>query len=165
MARLFVAAWPPADVLDELEDIERPPRNGVRWTTSDQWHVTLRFLGEVSPPVAMAALEHLSTAAAHAEVGPALARFGRGYLALPVRGLHDLAAAVIDATATVGDPPDDRSFRGHLTLARLRPRANVGGLAGTPFSAGFPVTEVALVHSELHPDGSRYHTLDTVVLG
>lgn len=165
MARLFVAAWLPADVVEELEDIERPPRNGVRWTAPDQWHVTLRFFGEVSPPVAMAALEHLSAAAAHAEVGPALARFGRGYLALPVRRLNDLAAAVVNATAEVGEPPDDRPFRGHLTLARLRPRANVGGLAGTPFSAGFLVTEVALVHSELHADGSRYHTLDTVALG
>jgi 2'-5' RNA ligase len=165
VARLFVAAWPPAEVVEELEDIQRPPREGVRWTTPDQWHVTLRFLGEASPPVAMAALEQLATQAAQAEVGPALARFGRGYLALPVRGLHDLAAAVVDATAAVGDPPDNRSFRGHLTLARLRPRANVGGLAGIPFSAQFPVTEVALVHSELHPDGSRYHTLDTVALG
>jgi RNA 2',3'-cyclic 3'-phosphodiesterase len=165
VARLFVAAWPPAEVVDELEDIARPPREGVRWTRPDQWHVTLRFLGETSPPVAMAALEQLATTAAQAEVGPALARIGRGYLALPVRGLHDLATAVVDATAAVGDPPDDRSFRGHLTLARLRPGANVGGLAGIPFTARFAVTEVALVHSELHPDGSRYHTLDTVALG
>lgn len=165
MARLFVAAWPPAEVVEELEDIERPPRDGVRWTTPDQWHVTLRFLGEVSPPVAMAALEELTASEATADVGPALGRFGRGYLALPVRGLHDLAAAVVSATSTVGDPPDNRSFRGHLTLARLRPRANVGGLAGVPFSARFRVTEVALVHSELHPDGSRYHPLDRVALG
>jgi RNA 2',3'-cyclic 3'-phosphodiesterase len=165
MARLFVAAWPPPEVVEALEDLERPARGGVRWTKPEQWHVTLRFLGEVSPPVAMAALEALRAPPARAELGPTLARFGRGYLVLPVRGLHDLAAAVVEATAMVGDPPDSRSFRGHLTLARLRPRANVGGLAGTPCSARFAVNEVALVHSELHPDGSRYHTLDTVTLG
>jgi 2'-5' RNA ligase len=72
---------------------------------------------------------------------------------------------VVNATAGVGDPPDNRSFRGHLTLARLRPRATVGGLTGISFSARFPVAEVALVYSELHPDGSRYHPLDTVALG
>ena len=27
--------------------MDRPARPGLRWTTEDQWHVTLRFLGEM----------------------------------------------------------------------------------------------------------------------
>ncbi len=48
--RLFVAVWPSAAVVDELRGLERPARPGVRWTTADQWHVTLRFLGEMEDP-------------------------------------------------------------------------------------------------------------------
>jgi 2'-5' RNA ligase len=46
--RLFVAVWPPNDVVDVLADLPRPDVAGVRWTTQGQWHVTLRFLGQVA---------------------------------------------------------------------------------------------------------------------
>ena len=46
--RLFVAVWPPDDVIDVLADLPRPEVAGVRWTTRGQWHVTLRFLGHVA---------------------------------------------------------------------------------------------------------------------
>ena len=44
--RLFVAVIPPASVLDLLETIPREPHPDVRYTTRDQWHITLRFLGD-----------------------------------------------------------------------------------------------------------------------
>ena len=47
-ARLFVAAVPPAAVLDQIAELTRPEIEGLRWTTRDQWHATLRFLGRVS---------------------------------------------------------------------------------------------------------------------
>ena len=46
--RLFVAVWPPVDVVERLSELPRPAVDGVRWTTPDQWHVTIRFLGEVA---------------------------------------------------------------------------------------------------------------------
>jgi 2'-5' RNA ligase len=81
---------------------------------------------------------------------------------LPVAGIDELAAAVVRATAHVGAPPDARPFRGHLTLAESR--------RGTPpkldveLRATWPVTEVALVESQLHPAGARYETVHTVPL-
>ena len=44
MPRLFVAVWPPDDVLDRLAVLPRPEVDGLRWTDQDHWHVTLRFL-------------------------------------------------------------------------------------------------------------------------
>ena len=38
MARLFVAVWPPDDVVAELAALPRPDQPGLRWTTPDQWH-------------------------------------------------------------------------------------------------------------------------------
>ena len=47
MRRLFVAVWPPASLTDQLRGLARPQQTGLRWTTEDQWHVTLRFFGGV----------------------------------------------------------------------------------------------------------------------
>ncbi|MCC5952583.1 MAG: RNA 2',3'-cyclic phosphodiesterase [Acidimicrobiia bacterium] len=165
--RLFVAAWPPPDVLDEVEALEPPEEPGVRWTTRAQWHVTLRFLGRCEPEDATAALEvladHPGAVSTEARMGPEVSRLGRSVICLPVAGLDALAAAVRDVTASVGEPPDPRPFTGHLTLARLRGRVACG-LAGRPFQAAFQVREVALVASDLHPDGARYATLRTWTL-
>ncbi|MEZ5141267.1 MAG: RNA 2',3'-cyclic phosphodiesterase [Acidimicrobiales bacterium] len=158
-SRLFVAVTPPDDVLDAIAALPRPAEPGVRWTKRPAWHVTLRFLGnDVDVLDAIAAVGALDAAPAVAEVGPAVSRLGRNVVCLPVAGLDALAAAVRDATAGVGDPPEQRRFAGHLTLARLKHRAACG-VAGTPFRARFDVPEVELVRSTLGDRGPTYEVL------
>ena len=164
LPRLFVAAWPPDEVLDLLETLPRPSDPGVRWTRRDQWHVTLRFLGAADPDAAAAALASVDAAAAEAVLGPLTARLGRSVVVVPVGGLGAVAAAVVTATAEVGEPPDPRPFAGHLTLARLRQRPACG-VTGFRVSARFPVRELHLVRSHLHHEGARYETLAVVPLG
>jgi 2'-5' RNA ligase len=91
-------------------------------------------------------------------------RLGREVLALPVDGLSDLAGLVADAFAWIGRPPEPRSFRGHLTLARGRA---VGTLSRTrSFQRGsFRVREVSLVGSHLGRGPARYETVASVELG
>ena len=49
--RLFVAVWPARGRRPRCcSALDRPDDPGVRWTTRDRWHVTLRFLGEVDRP-------------------------------------------------------------------------------------------------------------------
>ena len=166
--RLFVALRPPEDVLDLLEALPRPERPGVRWTGRDQWHVTLRFLGEVDDPGPVAdALDAAPLAACDAALGPGLATLGRQVLCVPVDGLDALAGAVVAATAGFGHPPEDRPFRGHLTLARLRRDrgGSPAGLTSTPVEAAFPVGEIQLVRSHLGTGGPRYEDLHQVTLG
>jgi 2'-5' RNA ligase len=84
---------------------------------------------------------------------------------VPVRGLDAVAAAVVAATAGVGEPPDPRPFTGHVTIARLRLRHRPAcRVAGQPIADRFPVDELHLVRSELHPHGARYATVATVAL-
>lgn len=158
MARLFVAVWPPPSVVEAVaHQVPRPPRPGLRWVPPENWHVTLRFLGRADPDEAARALDRLVAGPAEAVVGPAVTTLGRAVVCLPVAGLDRLAAAVVTATAGVGQPPEDRRFTGHLTLARRKGRAAVP--TGTPFSARFEVDEVALVASDTRPSGAEYRTL------
>jgi len=166
--RLFVAVWPPPDVVDQLAAIERPARPGIRWTTEDQWHVTLRFLGEEEAERVKASLVQMRPTGRKplvAQAGPALERLGPSILCVPVAGLDDLANAVQAATASLGARPDDRPFRGHLTIARARRGVNPRPPTPTPFSASWAVAEVTLVASALHPTGARYQVIERYPLG
>jgi RNA 2',3'-cyclic 3'-phosphodiesterase len=164
---LFVAVWPPEDVLSRLADLPRPERRGLRWTTRDQWHVTLRFLGSIDDvdgvKTALARVE--SAAGATAVAGPVVERLGRGILCLPVGGLEALAHAVVALTGGLGEPADDRPFRGHLTLARAKPGVDLTPLVGAPCSATWPVSEITLVASDTRPDGARYQIVARARLG
>jgi 2'-5' RNA ligase len=169
--RLFVAVDPPEPVVGLLRSLARPGLAVLRWTEPAQWHVTLRFLGQVDDPAAVvAALAGITDrpggGAVEARLGPATAWFPGGrVLQVPVDGLDGLARAVHDVTAPWG-PADESAFAGHLTLARTRGRAGgPGALAGTPVAARFAVTEVVLYASRPGSGGSIYEALVTVPLG
>ena len=169
--RLFIAVWPPAEVVDALAGLPRPEVAGVRWTRRGQWHVTLRFLGQVAADDldqvtdTFGRIEVGSAGPVSAQMGPATACLGRGILHVPVQGLHELARATVEATARVGQPPDDRPFHGHLTLARARGRrGDLRRLRGMPLAAHWKVTELTLVASTPHREGSRYEVVASLPL-
>jgi RNA 2',3'-cyclic 3'-phosphodiesterase len=157
--RLFVAVWPPEEVLDAIAALDRPDVRSVRWTGRNQWHITLRFLGEVDR-VPDGLLEPLAALPpAPVTIGPHTERLSGRVLVVPVRGLDDVAAAV-------ADPAETRPFRGHLTLARARERgAKVpAGLAGASITGAWTVTTVNLVRSHLGGGPARYEDIATVSL-
>lgn len=167
MPRLFVAVWPPPEVVSALGAIERPSVDGLRWTTPEQWHVTLRFLGSVDDEREVVAAVRSATNGAvpvPVALGPGSQRLGRGILVVPVAGLDALAADVVDATARLGRPPDDRPFHGHVTLARAKRRLP-RRVIGLPVAGGWTVEEVAVVASDTRPDGARYHDVARLPLG
>lgn len=175
MVRLFVAVWPPPDVMELLAGLARPPRDGLRWTTAEQWHVTLRFLGEADADEVRDLLVGLASVAemVEARLGPAVGRFGQRVLHVPVRGLEVVAGEVIRRTAAVGRAPEDRPFSGHVTLARVREarggrgraRVDLRPLEGARIEARWAVRDVTLVASRLHPHGARYDVIDRLPLG
>lgn len=171
--RLFVAVDLPEPALELLRALERRPLRDLRWTTEAQWHVTLRFLGEVDAAQLGALSAALDTVPAalpadeeiEAVLGPVSGWFpGRQVLQVPVAGLEALAAAVTEATRDWGEPVEQH-FRGHLTLARARGRhPGPAGLAGVSLSASWPVEEVVLYSSTLGEGGSRYEAVHRVAL-
>jgi 2'-5' RNA ligase len=152
---LFIALCPPPDVLDALDGLARPEAAGVRWTTRHQWHVTLRFLGDVELAEGQVLLQSLAGfPGREVIVGPDTQRLGRAILMAPVTGADDLGAALTP----------DREFFGHLTLARSRRKHIPDELLGQPVAASWTATSVSLVRSTLASTGAVYDELATVPL-
>src|SRR3954468_2887593 len=163
--RLFVAVRPPDDVVELVANLPRPDGTPARWTTHDQWHVTLRFLGNVDDPAPVVdALDALRGSLAPAEVtlGPRAGVLGHQIVYLPVAGLDVLATAVIDATRTFGEPPQTRRFKGHLTLARTK--GSLVNRSSLDLSAAWTVDRLELIRSHLGRGPATYETLATFSL-
>jgi len=168
--RLFVAVWPPASLTDQLRSVARPQQPGLRWTTEDQWHVTLRFFGPVEDEREADLRARLASAAGRAggtlaSAGPRARPLGRGVWVLPVEGLDALAGSIGDAAAEIGRPPLHRPFRGHITLARARQPSALAGLAAEELGDRWTVSEITLVSSDLRPEGARYQVVGRWPLG
>ena len=159
--RLFVAIRPPPDVIDALASLPRPETKHLRWTTRDQWHVTMRFFGNIDDPTPItSALAGAMRGIAPFDVtiGPRAGVLGHQIVYLPVTGLTDVASTVVAATKAFGEPPPTRRFRGHLTLGRTR-----GGLvdaASLALERSWTVRDIELIRSHLGRGGARYETLE-----
>ena len=162
--RLFVAVWPSDEVVAAVAALPRPTVPGVRWTTPEQWHVTLRFFGWVGEDEVDGIGEALAKVAGRrqavtATVGPSVGRFGRTILQVPVAGLEALADDTVRSTVDIGEPPDPRPFAGHLTLARARRGGDVRPLTGVAIDCSWTVDELTLVRSITAREGAIYDLL------
>lgn len=173
-----------ARLLDRLRD----PGDGVRWVRPEALHVTLRFLGDIDPaqvaPLArsvgaeLAGLSPFQMELGQVQLFPSPRRPRVVALELePAERLAELAAAVERGARAGGFEPEERAFRAHLTLGRLKPRARAqrGGAsagAGAPATRGLgangttcDVAEVVLFCSELRREGAKYTALERMPLG
>ena len=184
--RLFVAISLPDDVKNQIERAQEElrravPGRGVRWTTREQLHLTLRFLGNVDAQRVGALTEALREACA-AFAPLQLRAEGIGFFPDARRprvvwvGVQDgqgllprLQSAVQTATREfTTEEPEDR-FTGHVTLGRIkalpRPEEKALAAAGAGIAARlfgeWTAREVELVRSELSPTGAR-HTCQAV---
>jgi len=179
--RLFVAADVPEELRAAIESqIVEPLRDslpGARFTRPEGRHLTLKFLGnvadervdEIAGAVREATNGHGAFDASFAEVGgfPNLRRprvlwigIGEG-----ADALARLAGSLDTALEALGFAPEDRPFRGHLTLARFKQPKAVDVVVPEVRLRGFPVDEIVLFRSHLHPKGARYEALEWFPLG
>jgi len=164
LSRLFVAVWLPPALTGRLRTLDRPARPGLRWTTEDQWHVTLRFLGETAPDLDLMGVLAAAAGgsdAVTATLGPRPTALGDRVWVLPVDGLDGLAAGVLEATRERVPVTGRRRFRGHVTLARARRPGSLAGLPPAEVGGAWTVDTITLVCSHLHPDGARYEIIGT----
>ena len=176
MTRLFVALPVPPALRDALA-LTRGGLEGARWVDPGDYHLTLRFLGEVAPPDARALRDALGAVAAYPFALEPLGfgvfgGGGPGSLHLALRAsdpLRRLKASVDEAARAAGlGPPDKRRYSPHVTLARFGYRGGkgvAGWLAGRAVpDAPFPADEIAL-YAARPGGGGPYHAVETWPLG
>jgi 2'-5' RNA ligase len=163
MPRLFIAVWPPHDVVAVVAALHRDDRPGVRFVPPENWHITLRFLGDANITEVIDALRHCTLTSTQAHLGPAVDVIAGRALVVPVEGLDSVAAQVARCTSHLGEPPRQR-FRGHLTLARLKSHVPTPDVVGAPVTCDFDVGQISLVESHLGPHGARYETIKSWTL-
>ena len=152
-----MAAFPSPEIAEVLAAIPADDSPGVRMVPTENWHVTLRFLGDVDTAVVAERLRATALPFAVADLGPCLEHLGSRQVVAPVDGVDHLAAAVARSTVGLGEPAH-HAFRGHLTVARLR-RGATSRLPGEPVGARFAVDEIVLVDSTLTDTGARYEAV------
>lgn len=174
--RLFVALPLASSALELIEALatqlrERAARAHVRvrWTTSEQRHVTMRFLGSVDPelaeslqrdlPRALEGLLAIDTELTAVGVFGGVSRARVLHLAMraPLT-LSALVGKLDEALAGAGFEKETRPFHPHVTLGRFKVPTNAADLLAE--SSGLPIhlhlTAVSLYESKLGRDGARY---------
>jgi len=128
MPRLFTGLEIPPDVGFALS-LKRGGLMGARWIEPENYHITLRFIGDVDNQTANEVadnLDHLSQSLRFPVRLTHLGIFGGDkpralYAGVePSEALSRLQAAQERMLQRSGLPPDGRKFVPHVTLARLR---------------------------------------------
>jgi 2'-5' RNA ligase len=187
--RLFIAIAVPLDVRKAIGraqgQLQRvAPPEAIRWTRLEQFHITLKFLGDV-PSAQIAALEQSVSSVCSG--CPVLRLSAQGIGFFPgehkprviwakaddnggkLAELHRQVEEAVRPFAPAGKP---ERFSGHITLGRFKPgrhaaieklleRAAV--LRDLPFGA-WPAAEVEIVRSELTSTGAMHTPLATFPL-
>ena len=128
MPRLFTGVELPSDVGQDLA-IMKGGIEGARWIDPDNYHLTLRFIGDIPDRAADELTRELQRVVAMPAFNIELAGMGvfgtKKPHSLHVRvaespDLRRLQAMHERVCQSLGMPPEQRKFTPHVTLARLR---------------------------------------------
>jgi RNA 2',3'-cyclic 3'-phosphodiesterase len=185
--RLFIAVDVPAELKARFSELQRElksliQKSTVRWTRSEQIHITLKFLGYVSK----AAVPEIEASLVSAVASRSFQLSAAGLGCFPnmrspriiwagLSGKIDALTTLqtmIETATTKWAEPEKREFRPHLTLGRVAeaPRRDLDAISGfidaniDKFFGEWPVEQVDLMQSVLSPHGARYTCLSSVKL-
>jgi 2'-5' RNA ligase len=182
--RLFLALSIPDKVKSAIESAQSEmrrivPDRSVRWTRREQYHLTLRFLGNVSASQVNPLIDVIRAACepfaplrlVAAQMGFFPDRRAPRVLWVGVKDLESRLISLWSVLQSVTQPfagePAETDFTGHVTLARLNrlPRVQTEDLAETAgkfensIFGKWTAEQVELMRSELLPQGARHSLL------
>lgn len=178
--RLFLAIDLPSSLWDSVAAAQGlfDDADGLRFTTPEQAHVTLKFLGETPSDRVGAvegAVESAIDAAGVDHFDASISGFGvfpsSDYIRVVWTGVDEgademtrLHDAIERETTAIGFEAEDHDFSPHVTLARMndaREKNHVKRVVERehPDIGSFRVRDVRLKKSELGPNGPQYETV------
>ena len=179
--RAFLAIDPPEVVLDNIQALQnrlkKSIQGAIRWVRPEGIHLTLKFFGDISAYD----VENISEAIANKTTNvPPITLEIRGMGAFPdlnrprviwlgINGqlapLLSLQRDLEEVFSKLGFPKENRPFRAHLTMGRVKVPKGIIGLApsveaeGNLMAGNFTVGEITLFQSSLSPQGAIYSKL------
>ena len=167
--------------LGEIQDNLRDTTNKITWVKPDNIHLTMKFLGNIETDKAHAIEKILKNIVSQISIGK-LSVEGVG--AFPTinnprviwvgieddKNLLKIYTQLEDGLASLGFKKEDRPFKPHLTLGRVKFLKDKKGLKERLEKladiklASFIVDSLILFKSELTPEGSLYTKLKEVKL-
>lgn len=185
MIRLFIAFPLPDPVKLELGKIilSLKQRGGsVKWVESGNIHLTAKFLGNTDDKLVKSISDEIDniaksyfpveTTMSHLGAFPNLLRPRVIWIGLDknIETLAKIALNTEEVMQKLGFPAEDKRFKAHLTLGRIRENRNLGNL--TDFMKTYKVNEMpfrfdslVLFKSTLTPRGPIYERLHESLLG
>jgi RNA 2',3'-cyclic 3'-phosphodiesterase len=189
MLRAFLALEIPPEIQNAIANSTATLRNAlpkglIRWVARKNVHLTLKFLGDVTP----AAIEKLAgaiklEAASHETFSMSVGELGAFPSARRARvlwigleappALGRLQRGVEAVTTSLGYPAEERPFSPHLTIGRVGQNASASDLLrlSTALEATkvgllgqVPVEAVHIFKSDLRPDGAVYTHLYALLM-
>ena len=153
MPRLFTGIEIPAEQREKLYRLRMPLPGGGKWADPANYHLTLRFCGDIEKAQATELIDRLagiSMDAFEIRLTGVGAFGGNDPHAIwagvePSAELEALARTNERAARAVGLPPEARAFKPHVTLARLRSASpdqvarilgRIGAFRSQPFLVG-----------------------------
>jgi len=180
--RAFLALDPPPEVLRKIAEIQGALRRDIQgalsWVRPEGIHLTLKFFGAIAAKDVSAVSEIFAGQAAGARplnleakglgVYPSTRRPRVLWLGIggEVERMIALQQAIDQGLEAYGFPREERPFRAHLTLARIKSPRGLSGLDGALTAKGsesagkFTATGLTLFKSELTPKGAIYTVLN-----
>jgi 2'-5' RNA ligase len=168
MPRLFTGVEIPADVGQALGML-RGGLPGARWITPENYHLTLRFIGDVDDMVAQEVALMLGRVKRDSfdlyleGLMPFGGRKPRAVVAAvsPVQQLLDVQAEHERLMQRIGLEPEGRKYTPHVTLARLRDASSLAvadylSARGYFRTAAFRVSRFVLFSSRASVGGGPY---------
>jgi 2'-5' RNA ligase len=189
LLRAFIAVEIPPVIHKAIDRKTTPLRDAlnsslVRWVSTSNIHLTLKFLGDVSP-ANVEMLSQMIGAEADQHKNFTIKFGGLGAFPNPRRPrviwvgmqapgeLEALHTGIEAAAAKLGYPAEKRPFSPHLTIGRVKRNAGSAGaqkirqvLEGTQIGSlgSAPITDVHLFKSDLKPTGAVYTKLHSAPL-
>jgi 2'-5' RNA ligase len=176
--RLFIGIPLSPGVVHEVEELTerlKSPSDGLRWSASAGWHVTLQFLGSTSTDqygCVARALRQIRHAPFEIQLEAPGFFDNAGVFFAGVKlssALTRLRQLVTEATKPCGFPPEERPYHPHITLARAKGgrgslKALKSRVTKTRDFSGFTAGEFLLYESFPGPGGSRYEIRERFTL-
>jgi 2'-5' RNA ligase len=173
--RLFIGIPLAPAVTEQLAGLRKrveKPGDGLRWSSSESWHITLQFLGSSTEPQYACVVEQLQKLSAP---GVPIRLEGLGFFdragvffvdVFVTPQLTRLQQMVTQATSQCGFEPEDRPYHPHITLARKKGQSGSAirdlkrrleqEAGSAPRFPAFTAHEFLLYESFPGPSGSRY---------